>query len=47
MGRRQHDWMRKPHKPLPVRDEPQHIKKSPKKIFIEKKNGTIEVIKEG
>jgi len=47
LGRKRHDWMRKPHKPLPVRDEPQHIKKSPKAISITRADGTIEVIKEG
>lgn len=49
MGRRRPEWMRKPNKPLPFTDnEPQHKEdtKSPKRIFIERADGTIEVIKE-
>lgn len=40
--------MRKPTKPLPVRDnEPQANEgtKSPKAIFIERKDGSVEIIK--
>jgi len=39
--------MYRPHKPLPVRDEPQHKEEvKPQGISIERADGTIEVIKE-
>lgn len=48
MGRRRPNWMYKPHKPLPANDNKpkEEGTKSPKKIFIERADGSIEVIKE-
>lgn len=47
MGRRRPEWMRKPNKPLPVRDNPIKEEVKPQGISIERADGTIEVIKEG
>jgi len=47
MGRRNPNWPYKPHKPLPVRDnelKPNEGTKSPPKIFIERKDGSVEII---
>ena len=46
MGRRRPEWTRKPSKPLTEKPQPIKGTKSPKGISIERKDGTIEVIKE-
>jgi len=45
MSRRRPNWTHKPHKPLTPKPEIEDIKKTPKKIFIKRKDGSVEVIK--